>query len=1575
MNAPAELDIGPLSWVKDEIELALGRASEALQAHASQRREERLLEARSHLHQAHGALSIVGLDGITEFSHAIERLLDAVVQGEVPWSGILADTAQQGLLTLRQYLDELVAGRPNQPLRLLPVYRRLLEARGVKDVPASDLFFPDLTQRPPRRSREAAALDEAAVQARLKAARLGFERGLAKWLRDESRTEKAGVRDMKNSITIIESLQEKPAARTFWWVTLAFFDALAVGGIRDDDGIRRLCTRIDSQVRKLLDGAQAVAERLLRDVLYEVAIATVSSEHIDLVRAVYQLRNMIPSAAADDQREIDLQAMRELLGTVSESWSRFCAGAAIALPDFHEQSTQLLAQAKKLDHTDFTRLVAVLANSANLLRKNPLLHNEQMANEVATTLLLLDTSINHFAALDSEFATQVDTITGRNNSLQRGETLAPHALPQLAELARRASDRLALNQGLLDLRPLLASIEKRLDAFFRDPKASEGLAKIAEPLQRVVEMFVGLDQLRAAEVTRECAQKIAALSEADHQIQTGDFEDIAKKISALGFFVEQLEHGPADLDAILTPQIAVVTETTTSIEAELSQMARMSRTLVGALRETPQDKTLRSELKQNLENVRDNARLVANAEIEHQADVALHVLDTEASAESIEAALVLLDVHADERTDQAYKSDQADRATAVGTADVDNELVGFFIEEVLQMLDTIGVQLYRSMANPQSCEHLTIVRRCFHTLKGSSRMVGLVDFSNAAMAVEIALNRHLQQDRPASAELHAMVDTAQRIFSDWVERLQRHVSPPDPRPLLQQCEALRALEDDKTLVEARSAEPAPAFDIEPASPPDTPAVHLPAPQPVPDVLLPVLENALPQIAKPVVTMVSDAINIKNDFLPLFLEESEDLVSAVATAFEGWRNGQQSGAESLQRLLHTLKGSARMAWINSIGANLHGIETRIADAVSGGSVTATLIDELEAEFDHAATTINALSSAPQTSGAATRPVLRVHADLVDSLVNESGEIAIARSQIEGEVKALRASLGDLTENVTRLRTQLRELEIQAEMRMQSTNVNPLQAQEPEQKFDPLEMDRFTRLQELTRMMAESVNDVATVEHTLTRDLNQVDVVLTLQARLSRQLSQRLMAMRMVPFVSIADRLQRVVRQTAQENGKQVDLVLSGADTELDRSVLERMTASIEHLLRNAVVHGIELPMPRQNASKPPQGTVTLTLVQEGNEVAISVGDDGAGLDYQRIRSEAVKRGLLSVDQPADENRLAQFIYQAGFTTAAELSASAGRGVGMDVVRSETTSLGGRIAVQAQPGLGTIFTLHLPLTQAVIPALLIKSGLRSYAIPASMVVQANEFKPEAMIPLRSVGTMEWQGQRYPLHYLPQLLGNPDAQPLQLRRHWVILLKVGAQHLALEIDDLIGNEEAVVKSIGPQLARMIGVSGATVLGNGEIVLILNPVALVNRGSALTWAPARRIRFESVELKEASSPIVMVVDDSLTVRKITSRFLDRAGYRVILAKDGVDALEQLAEALPDVMLVDIEMPRMDGFELVRSIRANARLKHLPVIMITSRVADKHRNYAAELGVDHYLGKPYDEKALQGLIDGYVKQ
>ena len=479
----------------------------------------------------------------------------------------------------------------------------------------------------------------------------------------------------------------------------------------------------------------------------------------------------------------------------------------------------------------------------------------------------------------------------------------------------------------------------------------------------------------------------------------------------------------------------------------------------------------------------------------------------------------------------------------------------------------------------------------------------------------------------------------------------------------------------------------------------------------------------------------------------------------------------------------------------------------------------------------------------------------------------------------------------------------------------------------------------------------------------RSLDEANRDLARQSQVTRDLQQDLMRIRMVQFGSIADRLYRVVRQAAKELDKRVNLELKGVNAELDRSVLERMAGPIEHLLRNAVSHGIESRADRLRAGKPETGEITLEVRQEGNEVILVSSDDGAGLNYAKIRSRAVERGLVDPSVHLGERELAQMIFMPGFSTATEVTALSGRGVGMDVVRAEVAAMGGRIELDSTPGRGTRFTVHLPVSLAVAQVVLLTVGTARVAVTAALIEQVLQLKPEVLASAYGAHHVEWQGEQVPLYFFGSMLELPGCMPLAQRYSPVVVLRSGTQRIALHVDHVAPSQEVVVKHVGPQLARLTGMAGATVLGNGEIVLILNPVQIAATGRGQQAGEGDTASFAPTQIEVA--PTVMVVDDSVTVRKVTQRLLMREGYQVVLAKDGIDAMRQLQDTIPDVMLLDIEMPRMDGFELTRTMRGEERWRGIPIVMITSRTAEKHRNHALSLGVDVFLGKPFDEVEL----------
>ncbi|HTY99692.1 MAG TPA: Hpt domain-containing protein, partial [Rhodocyclaceae bacterium] len=649
MSNAAELDIGPLSWVKGEIELALERAAEALDRYGAEGAGEggssHLKSARNHLHQAHGALSIVGLDGVTQFSDALEQLLKAVEDGGVPFDQTVAEAAQRGLSAIRHYLDDLVGGQPDQPLKLLPAYRALVTARRLPEPPPSELFFPDLSLRPPRREQEPAPVAADELPGYLRTARAGFERGLLKWLRN---SDPDGVAEMRRAVAAVELSQAQTGARAFWWAALGVLDAMAAGGLPDILSVRRLCGRIDIQMKRLSEGARTVAERLMRDALYFVATASgQAGDQIECVRAAYRLEGLIPKAATTADAETvrpSLRACHELLTQAMDDWNRFCAGTAAALPQFHDRLSRLVTQAQALHQHDIPRLVASLAAVADLLRKNPLRQDEAIAIEVATALLLAEHALDAYEHLGPEFGGQVATIVARLSALVRGEPLGALELPQLDEISKKAQERLLMSQVVKEIAVNLGVIEQALDAFFRDNTKRVELPGLDKPLKQVQGALAVLGQTRATAVLAECEDAIGEFASDSYEPQQSDFEAVAKKLSAIGFFVEQLKYGSADVDAILNPAPAAAQPEeeeyiSPAAAAKLKSTARMAQSIIGALREKPEDEGLREEIKQSLETMREDAWLRADVAAEEKAAAAIAAIDTAQPAADIEAAV------------------------------------------------------------------------------------------------------------------------------------------------------------------------------------------------------------------------------------------------------------------------------------------------------------------------------------------------------------------------------------------------------------------------------------------------------------------------------------------------------------------------------------------------------------------------------------------------------------------------------------------------------------------------------------------------------------------------------------------------------------------------------------------------------------------------------------------------------------------------------------------------------------------------------------------------------------------------
>jgi chemosensory pili system protein ChpA (sensor histidine kinase/response regulator) len=594
----------------------------------------------------------------------------------------------------------------------------------------------------------------------------------------------------------------------------------------------------------------------------------------------------------------------------------------------------------------------------------------------------------------------------------------------------------------------------------------------------------------------------------------------------------------------------------------------------------------------------------------------------------------------------------------------------------------------------------------------------------------------------------------------------------------------------------------------------------------------------------------------------------------------------------------------------------------------------------------------------TRGAEPREVARVDAGLLEQLLNSAGEISIANARLTQQLSSIQFHLEELDRTVVRLRNQLRKLEMETEAQILFRHQDELPVPG---EFDPLELDRYSGIQQLSRGLAETASDVSSLRDLLDNLTGDTEALLVQQARTANELQDGLMRTRMVPFEQQGSRLARLVRQVARDAGKEAELLIEGSG-ELDRQVLEKMLPAFEHLLRNAVVHGIEPPPEREAQGKPGAGTIRIRLHREGAEVVVAVIDDGRGLDVDAIRRKAVQLGYITPELPVTDEEAMQFILRPGFSTADRLTQVAGRGVGMDVVAAQVAKLGGTLAIHSARGQVTTFTIRLPFTLAVTQALVVRAGTELYALPLPTVegvIRLSRHELEER--MRDVTPhIDYAGQRYQLRHLGQFLGlGATRLPDEQDRVSVILVKAGDSSAALVTDGMLDSREVVVKSVGPQLATIRGIAGATILGDGRIVVILDVAALVRsaRPMAADEAPSTAV--------EARQPLALVVDDSITMRRVTQRFLERNGFRVLTAKDGVEAISVLQDHLPDIILLDVEMPRMDGYEFARHVRNNPDTASVPIIMITSRVSEKHRARAIECGVNDYLGKPYQEQAL----------
>lgn len=962
----------------------------------------------------------------------------------------------------------------------------------------------------------------------------------------------------------------------------------------------------------------------------------------------------------------------------------------------------------------------------------------------------------------------------------------------------------------------------------------------------------------------------------------------------------------------------------------------------------------------------------------------------------------------------------------VNDEDFDQEIMSIFLEEADELVEALDESVHAWESDWSALNNADEIKRALHTLKGGARLAGMTNLGELAHNYESFL---------VAADLTLVDHTFFAAMHDYQDKVLRSVG------------AVQAFIAGDTSVAPVDDGVVPVDEIRQESMHESSEFNATMPE-IPEEVASELtsdEKAIPGLLD---TIDVTAEDYDPDIIDIFLEEADELIEELDEAVHAWESNWSNteSPEQIKRVLHTLKGGARLAGMTNLGELTHNYESFLIGAkpddvddsffsemhqyqdkvligvraiqgvVAAGGAKANIsaepvitptaeVTDTDPKQDHSTAESNVLPFAPKprepetpgqfvmpsvnkTAGgggqqaamrkqAGPQEVVKVNSDLLEELVNLAGETSISRARIEQQVSDFGHALEDIDATIARLQEQLRRLDIETEAQVLFRQ-EQMQAHED---FDPLEMDRYSQLQQLSRSLIESASDLVDLRQTLTDNIRDTETLLLQQSRINTTLQEGLMRSRMVPFSRLVPRLRRIVRQVAGELGKNVSFELDNIEGELDRSMLERMVPPLEHMLRNAVDHGIESPEQRLDSGKSETGRIVLTLGREGGDVILRLADDGQGVNLRRVREKAIERGLMVADSELSDFDIMQFVLHAGFSTAETVTQISGRGVGMDVVSSEIKAMGGSVLINSEWSKGTEIVVRLPFTVSVNRALMVQIGPDIYAIPLNTIegiVRVSPFELEHYYTTEDA-RFEYAGENYQVRYLGTML-NADTRPIlegQALPLPVLLVRSVESTLAIQVDSLLGSREVVVKSLGSQFSAVQGLSGATLMGDGSVVVILDPHALVRQAIANT----RLLELQGVEnefsKQDAADSIktVMVVDDSVTVRKVTTRFLEREGFNVITAKDGVDALRTLQDEIPDVMLLDIEMPRMDGFEVAKNIRTTSRWKHIPIIMITSRTGEKHRERAMELGVDKYMGKPYQEDVLlEGLNELLAK-
>ncbi len=1532
------------------------------------------------------------------------------------------------IVVVPSYLDRLQAGHHDLPILLLPVINELRSAYNANIVSEATLFAPSLDVSLPELERQATTQTKAPgepFQVFISRARRQYESALLSWLQNQQDS------DLLSPLhSICETLHRRVDGfelRRLWWIATEVISGLLDGVTENDLHLRRLFARLNLILKTLAQGGVEATDArsvdsLSQALLFHVAQAKPGNVGVDMLRERFKLDELVPD------RDVLIRARGSVTGRNRELY--------ISLGAVVRDELSLIKDALDLE-----------------LRTGKVEADRRQQSLEA--LLRLKDTLKMMGLSDS--AQSLDALMPAFEASEESAT----------EPEKNGQSQDALLMGLAEK---LIQVESVLE---------EQIATLGEPLQEEQQpTYIDLPLHEQRRI------RLHLLDEAVvslHQVQ-----DAVRR------------HFDGDQDAdYCSPMEHVAGAMQLIDEAETASLALKLRNALGNLLHTA--KTEESVDPGKLETVTDAVAafelyLAGCRDQQSNRGRFLDILKERLSNLPVGEVKVVETVTPPAKPADKDKPATTDRQQPAGSTPPrvhDTEILEVFLEEYESVIAMLGENIPRWMQNQDDHDLMTDIRRGFHTLKGSGRMVGADEMGDFSWHIEEMLNNLLDHNIEAIADVATMVHLAEAILPAIKQRLLQQPSELDKNTIATVSKQVDVISDGgvpdwNNLFEVLPAPLAALLPSDMEGHDDSPAED----DPVAVTEPPVDEAAeAPQtdvVSKaeeaPVAEVESDPVD--TGILGIFLDEAIEVLARCDSLLNSWRDDLPDLAivENLQREIHTFKGGARMSGVSSMGNLSHAMESlleRIAGQLLPPSVSAiealeqgcdclngwveqashgdipkagdalklfeqqveALIGQPEssdtgklepdkaeivperaeepksveptATEDASVTTTEDIDEAPDTEDAEEAPVtedaeeapdaedtaepvtepkpvpepqpstptaaattdkpkgpqkIRVNAELLDSLVNSASEISIFRSRLEQEVGLLRDNLKEFDETVSRLREQFRKLEIETETQIRSRYQQ--EAIDSLEEFDPLELDRFSSMQQLSRSLSESVSDLLNLQELLEDSARKSESLLVQQSRVSTELQEGLMKTRMVHFATIAPRLRRIVRTAAGETKKnaRLQLRMSGGGDQLDRNVLERITAPLEHLLRNAVAHGIEPPKLRRKLKKPKEGEISITVAAEATEFIVRVEDDGAGLDLKAIHKRAIELGLLSKKSKPQPQQLLQIILNSGFSTSETVTGLSGRGIGMDVVSTEIKQIGGSIEIESETGKGSCFIIRIPFTLAVMQAIGIVAGEHNYLIPLASVAGVARMLPADFQELLKTDSpkYEFAEEQFSILELEPLLGEPST-PLGNDTISILMIKSGEQRAAFRVPKLLGHREIVIKPVGPQISSVSGILGGTITGDGQVVIIIDSGPLIRQALMSGAHPAPPMESTDIRPKQ---PLALVVDDSITMRKVTSRVMENHDFDVVTARDGIDATEQMQERIPDLLLLDVEMPRMDGYEVAEYVRADARLRHIPIVMITSRAGKKHRERGLKAGANAYLSKPYKESDLIAEVD-----